>query len=292
MSKHDPKNCVICGNELLNLTMLSRHVRVVHKLSAKEYYIKYLKKPEDGICIVCNKPTQFMGCKGYSKTCCDSCETIHRSENIHNLRKDPNSKLNSQSARDKRIAGLLRAHQDQNSGFFTCREKLSNTLKLHYKSNPIYAKRISETQKSLHSDPDSIYNSEEYKSRVQSGRNDNLDPSREKWIGFGKSSYASDGHFCGSMNELFFENWLIKNDILHIPHPKIFDRAIANFSSRRADQYINGFYIEVDGICRSDDYWMDKYGRELGTLIILKPNNLTDKFLDKNLLELFTGIVM
>lgn len=42
--------CKICGE----LTVLSKHIRK-HNLTTKEYYDKYLKKDNEGICPVCNK---------------------------------------------------------------------------------------------------------------------------------------------------------------------------------------------------------------------------------------------
>ena len=42
--------------------------------TSKEYYDKFLKKPDDGICQVCGRPTVFSGfANGYRKTCSDEC---------------------------------------------------------------------------------------------------------------------------------------------------------------------------------------------------------------------------
>lgn len=71
--------------------------------------------------------------------------------------------------------------------------------------------------------------------------------------GYGNISYASDGHLCQSNFELMLEEWLIKNGIEHIPHPRI------DTSRRRADQLVDEIYIEVDGMARDKEYWEEKY---------------------------------
>ena len=61
--------CKICGE----LTVLSKHIRK-HNLTTKEYYDKYLKKDNEGICPVCNKETKFLGIEqGYAKFCSNKC---------------------------------------------------------------------------------------------------------------------------------------------------------------------------------------------------------------------------
>ena len=55
--------CKICGKE-----MGKQHTWFIHKLQYKDYYDKYLKQPNDGICVVCGKPTSW--CRTYYKTTC------------------------------------------------------------------------------------------------------------------------------------------------------------------------------------------------------------------------------
>lgn len=49
---------------------LSLHAKFKHSLKPKEYYDKYLRKPDEGVCPVCGKETTFDGIRdGYRKYC-------------------------------------------------------------------------------------------------------------------------------------------------------------------------------------------------------------------------------
>ena len=70
--------CELCGKEYKRL---GHHVKHTHKVDLQIYFDKYLKTPEDGKCIVCSKPTEFLGenriSAGYSKFCSDACRQVH-----------------------------------------------------------------------------------------------------------------------------------------------------------------------------------------------------------------------
>lgn len=63
--------CMICGKDCKSL---GNHL-LEHKLSAKEYYDKYLRKPNEGRCIICGKDTKFKTLSiGYiGKYCSHAC---------------------------------------------------------------------------------------------------------------------------------------------------------------------------------------------------------------------------
>ncbi len=42
-------------------------------MTLQEYYDLHLKKPDEGICPICEKPTKFTNKKGYGKYCSQSC---------------------------------------------------------------------------------------------------------------------------------------------------------------------------------------------------------------------------
>jgi len=69
--------CKICG---LNTTIraLGNHLYHSHKnITLKEYYDKYLRKPNEGICVVCGKETKFLGItRGYNRTCSIHCKNL------------------------------------------------------------------------------------------------------------------------------------------------------------------------------------------------------------------------
>lgn len=102
--------CKICGE----LTVLSKHIRK-HNLTTKEYYDKYLKKDNEGICPVCNKETKFLGIEqGYAKFCSNKCHA-----------NDPESKNN---------LSLILKNKSLNEKKLI-REKQINTWKNNYGEN-------------------------------------------------------------------------------------------------------------------------------------------------------------
>lgn len=64
--------CELCGFSC-KVSAFCTHLKI-HNLSGQEYYDKYLKKENEDICIVCSKPTKYLGLtKGYQKTCSAKC---------------------------------------------------------------------------------------------------------------------------------------------------------------------------------------------------------------------------
>lgn len=73
-SKEGRIKCELCGNLCKNLRYLRTHLSNVHKVDTIEYYDKYLKKPGEGICLTCGKPTKlYRFADGYQKFCNISC---------------------------------------------------------------------------------------------------------------------------------------------------------------------------------------------------------------------------
>jgi len=65
--------CEICEKEYNSFKSLLSHIKM-HKISSKEYYDKYLKKENEGICIECGKETVFNRInKGYNIYCSCKC---------------------------------------------------------------------------------------------------------------------------------------------------------------------------------------------------------------------------
>lgn len=63
-----PEICEICNKRFKNRAGLSRHVLNLHKIKPKDYYDRYLKKDNEGICPVTNKKTKFKNMtEGYFK---------------------------------------------------------------------------------------------------------------------------------------------------------------------------------------------------------------------------------
>jgi len=68
--------CKICEEKLGTLRLLVAHVRHKHKIFSKEYYDRFLKKADEGICknSCCKNQTKFVDVSvGYQKFCSTKC---------------------------------------------------------------------------------------------------------------------------------------------------------------------------------------------------------------------------
>ena len=66
--------CQICGKEFEDNNYLSAHLKFQEHITSKDYYDKYFKQPNEGICIVCGKETKYHNIvKGYSLCCSRDC---------------------------------------------------------------------------------------------------------------------------------------------------------------------------------------------------------------------------
>lgn len=64
--------CLICNKQFKS--RLGSHI-VTHKITIKEYYDKYIRQSNEGICPICGKETSFLGLtKGYSEHCSLKCK--------------------------------------------------------------------------------------------------------------------------------------------------------------------------------------------------------------------------
>lgn len=80
--------CQICKQQFDKRISLCNHLSRIHKLNGKDYYDKYLKKPDEGICKCeeCNKPTQFINVlEGYKECCCLKHTNLFRYGVLSNL---------------------------------------------------------------------------------------------------------------------------------------------------------------------------------------------------------------
>lgn len=81
--------CLVCNLEITRT--IANHLKT-HNISKQEYYDKYIKSNNEGICQYqnCNNPTRFKSVKeGYAKFCCQSCNCKQTHIDIQN---DPERK--------------------------------------------------------------------------------------------------------------------------------------------------------------------------------------------------------
>lgn len=79
--------CKKCNKKCYNYQSFSKHLKNEHNMNLKQYYDVFLRKPGNGVCIICGKSSKrFISLdRGYGDTCCKSCAAKqHRAK----LRKD------------------------------------------------------------------------------------------------------------------------------------------------------------------------------------------------------------
>jgi very-short-patch-repair endonuclease len=78
--KYDKMSCQICHKEYNGSMGISSHIVQIHKISVKEYYDKFVRKPSEGFCKKCGNPTRYHGgFNGYSINCSIKCARKHTS---------------------------------------------------------------------------------------------------------------------------------------------------------------------------------------------------------------------
>lgn len=66
--------CKICNFDSKSYRSLAYHISHTHNISSEQYYIQYLKKPDEGICKHCGKLTAYLGLQnGYKDYCNKKC---------------------------------------------------------------------------------------------------------------------------------------------------------------------------------------------------------------------------
>lgn len=65
------EKCKICGKEFKRIYS---HINHIHNITLKEYYDKFFRIDDEGICLECGRPTNFKNFKyGYRKFCSPEC---------------------------------------------------------------------------------------------------------------------------------------------------------------------------------------------------------------------------
>ena len=67
---NDQLTCLICSRSFLTKNHLGTHIACHHRILIKEYYDKYLKKSNEGICPICQKPSIWNKRRSFYHTYC------------------------------------------------------------------------------------------------------------------------------------------------------------------------------------------------------------------------------
>jgi len=129
--------CEECNITFKSIIGLSRHVCFLHNL--KEYYDKWVKDKNEGLCKICGKETFYRGWyRGYNKTCSEICENKQRK--ITYVEKyGVDSVFKSVEVRNKGKQTCKKRYNDEN---YNNRTKCNETFLLHYGSHPFRNEQI------------------------------------------------------------------------------------------------------------------------------------------------------
>lgn len=123
--------CQVCKRNFETRRGLSYHLKS-HNLSYKEYYDTYLKKPNEGICIICSKPTSFIGDK-YKECCSYKCTCLLRYGVDHNSKiPEIKIKMHTAEAHEKQKRTCIEKYNGLGFGSSKIREKVNKSKLEHY----------------------------------------------------------------------------------------------------------------------------------------------------------------
>ena len=108
--------CKICGKEFEKPVQLTTHIQYNHKdYTGKSYYDEFCKKPNEGICKICGKPTQYITIlSGYKTYCSRKC--VWQDDEIKQKRANTIDKLTEEEKREWRAKILRTIHANSTSG--------------------------------------------------------------------------------------------------------------------------------------------------------------------------------
>lgn len=138
--------CEICKKEYNSNSSLSKHITKDHNISKQEYYDKYYKKENAGICLTCGQPTRFNNIiLGYFLHCSAKCsrhdpEVIEKTENTTLKKYGSKNIRNTNYYKEKSDKTKLEKYGDKN---YNNREKAKITsIEKYGVENPIQNKEI------------------------------------------------------------------------------------------------------------------------------------------------------
>lgn len=144
--------CLICGIEYEKRVSLCNHIRSIHKLSKQDYYDKYIKIENEGICKYegCSNPTIFLDIEnGYKECCCLEHTNLFRygcKSNLNLAETKVKAQKNShtkEAVEKQRKTNLERYGSSAPMGNKTIQEKYKRTcIEKYGADNPFRSEKI------------------------------------------------------------------------------------------------------------------------------------------------------
>lgn len=164
----DLTTCKICGNgPFKNYAGLSKHLYQKHPdTTNKDYYDAYIKQPDEGLCVLCGRPTQFSGRlnRGYYTHCSQKCTAndkkvvdqrkatnleLHGSEGFNNHEQTSATKLERYGDANYANGDKIRATKLARygiAGFNNPEKRKLTKIKLYGKSNFVNPEKCAQTK--------------------------------------------------------------------------------------------------------------------------------------------------
>ena len=164
----DLTTCKICGaGPFKNYAGLSKHLYQKHPDTAnKDYYDAFIKQPDEGLCVLCGRPTQFSGRlnRGYFTHCSKKCTA--NDKKVVDQRKATNLELHGSEGfnnHEQTLATKLERYGDANyangdkikatkfarygiAGFNNPEKRKLTKIKLYGKSNFVNPEKCAQTK--------------------------------------------------------------------------------------------------------------------------------------------------
>ena len=216
--------CQICSKKVKNLNGLTQHIRKIHKLKTKDYYDKYIKTDEEGICPCCGSITKFNKF-GYRRFCSKRCNGMYTlqqtSENI-----------------DKRIEGIKNSENIKLSHNTKTFIEHQSKTSINYYKNEENRKKHKESLQNLPP------RSKEYKELKSIQQSEIINTFKNL-----QHYYYNNEHFHSSWELAFYiyckdHNYEITRKVDKIPYK--FNEITYNYNP---DFIVNGEIIEIKNPC-------------------------------------------
>lgn len=123
--------CKICNKTYKSLVAIAAHISGSHKLKTKDYYDKFLKQENEGLCLYCNNKVNYNQWS-YRRFCNTRCKDLYYYSNEENLKKH-REKLQSKEIRTK-ISNTLSNYFNNSNNSAQIKKQISDKVTEYFKN--------------------------------------------------------------------------------------------------------------------------------------------------------------
>ena len=176
--------CLICNKETKNTRTLGWHLKHEHTLTLEQYHNEYVKKGDEGLCVVCCKPTKYIKWGEYCRVCSNSCgqkhpDTIAKKKKISLEKYGVEFHIRAKSVRNKAESTMLdkygQAHWTNRDG---CKATIQEKYGVDYiTQDPTFIEQIGISKEERHGDK---YYNNRPKQIATATKNGNITPPQDR----------------------------------------------------------------------------------------------------------------